>query len=119
MIIDRHGHYTTSPLPHEAWRAKQIAALKDGTPVPPRPVITDDEIRESIETGQRRIQRERGTDLTIFSPRAAGMGHHLAGAEANAVWSSECNDLVHRVCSLFPRHFVGVCQLPQAGPESP
>jgi 4-oxalmesaconate hydratase len=119
MIIDCHGHYTTSPPQHEAWRDKQIAALKDGTPVPPRPSISDDEIRESIENGQRRIQRERGTDLTIFSPRAAGMGHHLASADANAVWSSECNDLVHRVCSLFPQHFIGVCQLPQAPGVAP
>ena len=30
MIIDCHGHYTTSPPQHEAWRAQQIAALKDG-----------------------------------------------------------------------------------------
>jgi 4-oxalmesaconate hydratase len=119
MIIDCHGHYTTSPPAHEAWRSQQIAALKDGTPVPPRPSISDDEIRESIENGQRRVQRERGTDLTIFSPRAASMGHHLAGADANAVWSGECNDLVHRVCSLFPRHFIGVCQLPQAPGVSP
>jgi len=121
MIIDCHGHYTTSPRSHEAWRNAQVAALRDGTPVPPRPTITDDEIRETIENGQRRVQRERGTDLTIFSPRAAGMGHHLAGAEANALWSAESNDLIHRVCSLFPRHFVGVCQLPQApgvGPEN-
>ncbi|CAD6554145.1 2-keto-4-carboxy-3-hexenedioate hydratase [Paraburkholderia hiiakae] len=119
MIIDCHGHYTTSPPQHEAWRAKQIAALKDGTPVPPRPTITDDEIRESIESGQRSIQRERGTDLTIFSPRAAGMGHHQAGEAANALWSGACNDLVHRVCSLFPQYFVGVCQLPQAPGVSP
>ncbi|MGV0129436.1 amidohydrolase family protein [Burkholderia gladioli] len=121
MIIDCHGHYTTSPPQHEAWRAKQIAALRDGLAPPARPVISDDEIRESIEGGQLRIQRERGTDLTIFSPRAAGMGHHLAPAEANAAWSSACNELVHRVCELFPRNFVGVCQLPQApgtGPEN-
>ncbi|SAK60123.1 amidohydrolase 2 [Caballeronia temeraria] len=121
MIIDCHGHYTTSPPQHEAWRAQQIAALKDGVAPPPRPAISDDEIRESIEGGQLRIQRERGTDLTIFSPRAAGMGHHLASAEANAVWSEACNDLVHRVVELFPRNFAGVCQLPQAagvGPEN-
>lgn len=114
MIIDCHGHYTTSPPQHEAWRAKQIAALKDGASSPPRPAISDDEIRESIEHGQLRIQRERGTDLTIFSPRAAGMGHHLATAQANAVWSEACNDLVHRVVEMFPRNFIGVCQLPQA-----
>jgi hypothetical protein len=49
MIIDCHGHYTTSPREHEAWRAAQIAALKDGTSPPPRPVITDEQIRDSIE----------------------------------------------------------------------
>ena len=114
MIIDCHGHYTTSPPEHEAWRTAQVAAVKDGAPVPARPGITDDQIRSSIEDGQLRIQRERGTDLTIFSPRAAGMGHHLSTAEANAAWSCECNDLIHRVCALFPRNFVGVCQLPQA-----
>ena len=52
MIIDCHGHYTTSPPQHEAWRAQQIAALKNGGSPPPRPLITDDEIRESIEQTQ-------------------------------------------------------------------
>jgi len=119
MIIDCHGHYTTSPKSHEAWRAGQIEAVKAGLPVPPRPVITDEEIRESVINGQIRIQKERGTDLTIFSPRAAGMGHHLSTAEANAVWSAECNNLIHRVCSLFPHNFVGVGQLPQAPGVAP
>ncbi|EEA02725.1 hypothetical protein BH160DRAFT_2030 [Burkholderia sp. H160] len=81
MIIDCHGHYTTLPPQHGAWRKQQIAALQDGLAPPPRPFISDEEIRDSIENGQLRVQRERGTDLTIFSPRAAGMGHHLAGAE--------------------------------------
>ncbi|MDR5805915.1 amidohydrolase family protein [Caballeronia sp. LZ001] len=114
MIIDCHGHYTTSPPEHEAWRTKQIAALKDGVPVPPRPSISDDQIRETIQNGQLRVQSGRGIDLTIFSPRAAGMGHHLGDASANEAWSKECNDLIHRVVSLFPRQFIGVCQLPQA-----
>ena len=114
MIIDCHGHYTTSPPEHEAWRAAQIQAVQEGAPVPPRPRITDGQIRASIEGGQLRVQRERGTDLTIFSPRAAGMGHHQSTAEANEYWSRECNDLIHRVCTLFPRNFAGVCQLPQA-----
>jgi 4-oxalmesaconate hydratase len=117
MIIDCHGHYTTSPPDHEAWRSRQIAAVRDGTPMPPAPSISDDQIRESIENGQRRIQRERGTDLTIFSPRAASMGHHLGTGEHNAAWSRLCNDLIRRVCGLFPSHFIGVCQLPQSPGE--
>ena len=65
MIIDCHGHYTTSPRQHEGWRNEQIEAHTAGKPPPPRPTITDDEIRQSIESGQLKVQRERGTDLTI------------------------------------------------------
>jgi 4-oxalmesaconate hydratase len=42
------------------------------------------------------------------------MGHHQGDAEASHVWSTLSNDLIHRVCRLFPDNFVGVCQLPQS-----
>ncbi len=29
-------------------------------------------------------------------------------------WSQVCNDLIYRVCKLYPDNFVGVCQLPQS-----
>ena len=86
MIIDCHGHYTSAPRQHEGWRNEQIEAHKAGEPPPSRPSITDDEIRESIANGQLKVQRERGTDLTIFSPRAAGMGHHLGDATTSEAW---------------------------------
>ena len=85
----------------------------------PRPIISDDQLRESLETAQLRIQRERGTDLTIFSPRAIGMGHHLGNAQTSAEWSTVCNDLIHRICKLYPKNFVGVCQLPQSPGVAP
>ena len=116
MIIDCHGHYTTAPKSLEAFRQRQIAGLKDAalSPVKNSLVIRDDEIRDSIEGAQLRIQRERGTDLTIFSPRAGGMAHHVGNAKTSALWTDICNELVHRVCTLFPKNFVGVCQLPQS-----
>jgi 4-oxalmesaconate hydratase len=114
MIIDCHGHYTTAPPEHEAWRGAQIDADHEGSPDPVRPVFSDDRIRETIEQNQLRVQRGRGIDATIFSPRAASMGHHLAGAAANGRWSRASNDLIQRVCNLFPDDFVGVAQLPQA-----
>src|SRR5579863_6596867 len=119
MIIDCHGHYTTSPRQHEAWRTEQITAHKEGRPVPARPKISDDEIRDSIVNGQLKLQKERGTDVTIFSPRAAGMGHHLGDASTSVSWSRACNDLIARVCTLFPENFVGVCMLPQSTGVSP
>jgi 4-oxalmesaconate hydratase len=116
MIIDCHGHYTTAPKSLEAFRQKQIDSLKDAglSPAKDSLVIRDDEIRDSIEGAQLRIQRERGTDLTVFSPRAGGMGHHIGNAATSALWSDICNELIHRVCTLFPKNFVGVCQLPQS-----
>ena len=116
MIIDCHGHYTTAPKSLEAFRQRQIDGLKDARLAPAKDslVIGDDEIRDSIEGAQLRIQRERGTDMTIFSPRAGGMGHHIGNAVTSALWSGICNELIHRVCTLFPKNFVGVCQLPQS-----
>ena len=116
MIIDCHGHYTTAPSQLEGWRASQIKAL-DGSSASPRRAdlaISDDELRESVEKAQLRLQRERGTDLTLFSPRAMSMAHHIGKAETSSEWSRLCNDLIHRVCTLYPRNFAPVCQLPQS-----
>ena len=115
MIIDCHGHYTTEPPQLHAFRDKQLAALADASRRPSLDLgISDDQLRESLEGAQLRLQRERGTDVTIFSPRAAGMAHHVGKAETSREWTRICNDLIHRVCALYPRNFVGVCQLPQS-----
>jgi 4-oxalmesaconate hydratase len=115
MIIDCHGHYTTAPGQLEAFRKAQIAALADPKLAVSRgPDISDDEIRASLEGAQLKLQRERGTDLTIFSPRASGMGQHIGTEETSLAWSRVCNDLIHRCVSLYPDNFVGVCQLPQS-----
>jgi hypothetical protein len=36
--------------------------------------ISDDQIRDSLENAQLKLQRSRGTDVTIFSPRASADG---------------------------------------------
>jgi 4-oxalmesaconate hydratase len=77
VIIDCHGHYTTAPKAHDAWRLAQIASL--GGTAPAYPVITDAEIHASIAGGQLKLQQQRGIDLTIFSPRASAMAHHIGG----------------------------------------
>ena len=115
MIIDCHGHYTTSPKQLEDYRKHQLDCHSRHAPQSKGSLgITDDEIRESLEGAQLRIQRERGTDRTIFSPRAMGMGHHLGDEATSRFWSEHCNELIHRVCSLYPDNFTGVCQLPQS-----
>jgi 4-oxalmesaconate hydratase len=116
MIIDCHGHYTTAPKALQDYRDAQIAALKDPAqpPYDAKINISDDQIRESLEGAQLKLQRERGTDVTIFSPRASAMAHHIGNAATSLNWSRHCNDLIHRVCTLYPGNFVGVCQLPQS-----
>jgi 4-oxalmesaconate hydratase len=116
MIIDCHGHFTTSPKTLHAWRRKQLDGVQNpaSAPRPSDLIITDDEIRAAIEGGQLKLQKERGGDLTLFSPIAGQMGHHLGNEQTSLVWAEVCNDLIHRVCTLFPDNFAGVCQLPQS-----
>jgi 4-oxalmesaconate hydratase len=121
MIIDCHGHYTTAPKALETWRAKQIEAYTCGADLPhfASNLISDDALRESVENAQVRIQRERGTDVTIFSPRASFMAHHIGNQAVSEQWATICNELVHRVATLYPKNFIGACMLPQSPGVSP
>ncbi|MCU1679642.1 MAG: 4-oxalomesaconate hydratase [Amycolatopsis sp.] len=114
MIIDCHGHYTTAPAAHTAWRESQQVAFGAGRPTPAYPSISDEQLRDSLEDSQLRLMRERGVDLTILSPRASAMGHHFGDESVSAAWARACNDLIARVVSLYPDHFIGVGQLPQS-----
>jgi 4-oxalmesaconate hydratase len=120
MIIDCHGHFTTAPKELQAFRDEQIEGLKhSGQPRTKRSLaITDDQLREAVQP-QLKFQNDRGTDVTIFSPRASAMAHHIGDLTTSTHWSEHCNDLIHRVCELFPRNFVGVCQLPQTPGVTP
>ena len=74
LIIDCHGHYTTAAVSHDRWRDTQKSAWKAGHAAPDYPSISDDEIRAILETNQLRLLRERGADMTIFSPKRFGHG---------------------------------------------
>ena len=116
MIIDCHGHYTTAPKALEQWRNRQIAGIADPSVMPKAGElkISDDELRESIETNQLRLMRERGSDLTIFSPRASFMAHHIGDFQVSSSWAAICNELCFRVSQLFPDHFAPAAMLPQS-----
>jgi 4-oxalmesaconate hydratase len=117
MIIDCHGHYTTAPDELGEYREQQKADLeKDPNHAAVKGVIniSDDQIRESLEGAQLKLQNERGTDATIFSPRASWMGHHIGNASTSKYWTEHCNDLIYRITQLYPDNFIGVAQLPQS-----
>ena len=120
MIIDCHGHYTTAPAQLGAYRrAQQQALARDAHArgVKGTLNISDDEIRASLEGGQLKLQRERGIDLTLFSPRASWMGHHIGNKYTSLYWTQHTNELIYRVTRLYPDNFAGVCALPQSPGE--
>ena len=116
MIIDCHGHYTTAPKSLDAWRNRQIAGIGNPgeTPAASELSIGDDELIESIENNQLRLMRERGLDLTIFSPRASFMAHHIGDFQVSSAWAAICNELCYRVSRLFPDSFIPAAMLPQS-----
>jgi len=113
LIIDCHGHYTTAPAGHNDWREAQKGAFKTGAPTPTYPDISDDEIRETLEKNQIRLIKERSADMTIFSPRASAMAHHVGDEQVSRDWARVNNDLIARCVALYPEVFAGVCMLPQ------
>ena len=115
MIIDCHGHYTTAPSQLQSYRDAQIAHFEDpARPLAELEAVSDDEIRESIEQNQLKALRERGADMTIFSPKASAMAHHIGDEAVSRTWTRINNDLIHRVTQLYPDTFIAVCQLPQS-----
>ena len=116
MIIDCHGHYTTAPDQLGAYRDQQKADLaKDPMFQHEKGVveISDDQLRESVEGAQLKLQKQRATDRTIFSPRASWMGHHIGNEYTSKFWTEHCNELIYRLTQLYPDNFIGACQLPQ------
>jgi 4-oxalmesaconate hydratase len=113
MIIDCHGHYTTVPDEMNEYRNAQLADLANLSRGNVSEKITDDQLRESLEGAQIKLQRERGTDMTIFSPRASAMAHHLGSEKANVYWAEHWNNLIYRICQLYPERFAPVGMLPQ------
>jgi 4-oxalmesaconate hydratase len=74
--------------------------------------ITDEELVKSVQP-QLKLQKERGSDLTIFSPRRGRHGAPRGHRGTGIVWTRMSNDLIARICRLLPDNFVGVGQLPQ------
>ena len=106
MIIDCHGHYTTEPKDLHRFRKEQTEAAnaRDKSKMPARSGLkmSDDEIKESIIANQLKLQKERGTDLTIFSPRASGMGHHVGDESVSTDRKSTRLNSSHRMPSRMP-----------------
>jgi 4-oxalmesaconate hydratase len=116
VIIDIHAHYTSAPPQLDAYRGRQVSNLNK--PSRGQLKISDEEIDRSLQ-GHFKQMREKGIDKLVFSPRASGMGHEFGGELVSRYWTEVNNDLIARVCKLYPDKFVPVCQLPQSPGVSP
>ena len=116
MIVDVHAHYTQASAKLDAYRGRQIS--QQNKPVKGTLAISDDEIVHSLQGNIRQMQ-ERGINRLMFSPRASGMGHDFGDALISRYWTEVNNDLIFRVCKLFPEQFSPICQLPQTPGVSP
>ena len=84
-----HDHRLPRPLHHRARAACRRSATRRSprfegpAPTPPGATRRSPTTRSAraSRTTSCKLQRERGTDLTIFSPRASAMAHHV-GDEA-------------------------------------
>ena len=121
MIIDIHGHYTTAPAQLGAWRDLQVAFTegREEAPDPASLRIHDDDIRETLEANQLKLMNGRGSDMTVFSPRASFMAHHIGDLSVSRTWAEICNDLCARVSQLYPDRFLMGAMLPQSPDAAP
>jgi 4-oxalmesaconate hydratase len=116
MIIDTHAHYTTAPPQLDAYRGRQLS--QQNRPTKGTIKISDDEIRASLQSHLRRMDTD-GYDCMIFSPRASGMSHEVGDPRMSLYWAQTNNDLIARVCTLYPDRFIPAAQLPQSPGISP
>ena len=112
-VFDVHNHYTTVPNALNVYRAGQISGGNQ-----PRPFksssVSDEAIVASVQDKQIAHMAMKGIDRLIFSPQAGAMGHQFGGEWISRYWTQACNDLIYRVCRLFPDKFLPSCQLPQS-----
>ena len=114
MYIDCHGHFTSVPQKVRQWRDNQLELFERGERLSSEKLdVTDEDLVAAIEDNQFRFQKERGLDVTLFSPTAGKMAHHFGDQETSLTWSQVSNNIISRVSDLYPT-FVGVGQLPQS-----
>lgn len=112
-VIDVHDHFTTVPAALNVYRAGQISGGNQ-----PRPFksssVSDEQIAAAVKDRQIAHMEMKGIDRLVLSPQAGAMGHQFGGELISRYWTQACNDMIQRVCALFPDKFLPSCQLPQS-----
>lgn len=106
-VIDVHGHMSTPPQ----FRAFAMNLLVISDPNE-RLSLSEEAMRPALERHLRLLD-ERNIDVQLISPRPVAMLHWERRAQVVEQWTHATNDVIAHQCSIHPKRFVGVGQLPQ------
>jgi predicted TIM-barrel fold metal-dependent hydrolase len=123
MILDVHGHvsapdglyaYKANLLSHRGAHGRGGAGL------------SDDQLRAAVEIPNRAFGishlehlDEAGIDVQLISPRPYTMMHSEEPAKLVQWFIEETNNVIHRVCGLYPERFRAMAGLPQSPATGP
>jgi predicted TIM-barrel fold metal-dependent hydrolase len=124
MIVDVHGHvsapdglyaYKANLLSHRGAHGRGRAGG-----------VSDDQLRAAVETpgaafGISHLEHldAAGIDVQLISPRPYTMMHSEEPARIVQWFIEETNNVIHRVCALYPERFRGMAGLPQSPSTGP
>lgn len=119
MIVDIHGHVSA---PSELYAYKANLLSHRGAHGRGRLAPGDDALREAQKQpnqafgGMSHLEHldAAGIDLQLISPRPYTMMHSEEPSTIVEWYTEETNNVIHRVCELFPDRFRGVAGLPQS-----
>lgn len=116
-IIDVHGH-VVAPDALYVYKANLLASR--GTHGRGRVKVSDEELVNAIFEGlagepktHLELLDERGTDIQFISPRPFHMMHSEKPEKIVHWYTEEANNIIARLCQLFPHRFKGIAGLPQ------
>ncbi len=123
MIVDVHGH-VSAPDGLYAYKANLLshrgAHGRGGVSV------SDDQLRSAVESpnasfGISHLEHldTAGIDVQLISPRPYTLMHSEDPAKIVSWFTEETNNVIHRVCGLYPDRFKAVAGLPQSPDTSP
>ena len=118
VIIDCHGHYTTAPAQLGEYRERQRAAV-DADPQSRRRQGCRGDLRRR-DPRQPRGRPGPPAARAWHRPHAVLAAGQLDGSPPRQRRTradsgrEHCNELIRRVCDLYPERFAPVCQLPQS-----
>jgi predicted TIM-barrel fold metal-dependent hydrolase len=123
MIIDIHGH-VSAPDALYAYKANVLSHR--GAHGRGHVTASDDQLRAAVETaggafGISHLEHldTAGIDLQLISPRPYTMMHSEEPARIVQWFIEETNNIIHRVCGLYPDRFRGMAGLPQSPSTGP